>query len=174
MSGPARRLIESRGTPVQVIDIYREWVPAEPGYSPTYIQHYYARQKTNAVLNRAGDFTREFVTTVGQIDTQTLMAFFAEANRQDEPAIRDEITDVPTDEQLSIGADPSKDEYGPTILRDLQTGENFDVVNIIQEQTGVRRVQSKLRSEPFELGSSDSGNNNSANSGSQNGGSSFY
>lgn len=143
--GAANRLIEREGTAVEVIDEYNQYT-GEGGYgSPTYDRRYFVRATTTAVMNRPSEYSREYLT-VGTSLEGTVLAFFASAGPDGEPVIRETGgADVPEDEQLSGGVDPSQDYYGPSHLHDMANGGYFDVINATREGSGVRRVQGDLR-----------------------------
>lgn len=164
MTGSApSRLIRAHGTAVSVIDEYHRHAGSD-GASDLFKTYYFERADTHSIVERAGTFTRSYLTSGVEIDDSTIMAFFPggpESSKVEAVPIRADSEDVPADEQLPVmpegerpltsetEPEPSKDYYGASYLNDDVNGGSFEVVNVVFED-GLRRVQGELSPDSIE------------------------
>lgn len=142
--GAVTRAIRKQGFKVQVVDDYSAYDTSGTG---DYQSSFYIRGTTTAVINRSGDFSRFWRGVIGSVEEGTAFFWPVPENEMGEPEIRepsDAGVDVPEEEELSGGQDPSEDIYSTSYLRDIENDELYLISNRVTQPSGVRRFQCSL------------------------------
>lgn len=143
-SGASSRLIRRHGLEANIYDKYLQYAGEDALNEPLYDTKIRLRASVRSVIQTSEEFARDFLVT-GPQQTGKVLAFFEPLGRDGEPVIHGEQTDVPADEQLPGGKDPSKDKYDPSIIEGVRNERFFTVESVTVEGSSVRRVLGSLR-----------------------------
>lgn len=150
--GAANRLISRHGYRTLVVDTYRQYAGSSDLGDPHFDTIHLKRGETASISNLSSAYVKSYLTT-GTVIEGEVIAMFPPLGTDGEFKLfgpGGNRTDVPADEQLPGGKDPSKDKYAASVFYLSRNEEWFEVQSVETEGSGIRRVRgSKTDIETF-------------------------